>query len=156
MTAADWAAAEQEYILGGISQRALAKKYGCSAGRLAAYSKEHDWVSKRERNMSKIVQEAVDADRQLCIDTMTILRTTAKNMAQRLADAVESGEIGIDAYRDTSLTMRSLSELIKCPTQADLDEQQARIDKLRKDAAGEDKVAGVEISIRGWEDTWAQ
>ena len=76
-----------------------------------------------------------DKVEQILDDDKPITASAAKN----LGDAIKS-------IKDT--------QMIRTPE--DIEEQKARIEKLRKESAAEDFGRGVSIEIKGWEEEWAK
>jgi hypothetical protein len=58
--------------------------------------------------------------------------------------------------KDVSVVLKNLKDLLMIKSEIDLREQEARIEKLRKDAAGEEKAPKIEITLGGGLEDYAK
>lgn len=127
----DWKKIEQEYLSGDVSYRDLAKKYNLSPDTVASRGKRGGWVEKR--------LEYCQGLQELKSDTQNLQKRTGRllEVADKLLDRVE--ELGGEAEM-TPASLKTLSETLKNIRDAqmikstkDLQEQQARIEKLHRE-----------------------
>lgn len=133
----DWKTIETEYVTTDISHRELAEKYGIGRSRLSQYASKEKWSEKRDKHKAKTVSKAVNA-----------IGTKQANMAAKLygvggllLDKVQllledNPELLADtsAMKDVSVVLKNLKDLMSVKSEADMREQEARINKLRKEA----------------------
>jgi hypothetical protein len=90
-----WRKIKAEYIAGGISLRALAEKYGISAGHLMNRAAKEKWTDKRKASEIKALEKTEQKAAETLADNATLLEQ-AKTGLLRLA--VEM----IKAYPDSN------------------------------------------------------
>lgn len=100
----DWAAVRAEYIGGGISQRALAQKYGLSETTLMKKAAAEHWNDQREAAYSKAALKAQQKTAEAAANNAaTAQRIRAKLLAvlEREIDSLPDS-IGTEMHKDTS------------------------------------------------------
>ena len=141
----DWNEIEQEYVAGEGSYRLLAKKHGVSRARLAQRGKEGGWVEKR-LGYSRDLQELKADAAQLQQRTGRLLE-----VADKLLDRVEElgSEAGVTAASIKTLTeaLKNIRDAQMIKSAKDLLEQQARIEKMRRELERSGQESGG-ITVR--------
>ena len=145
---ADWNEIKTEYISTEIGYRDLAKKHGVSFSTLQRRARKGNWAGLR---------------RQVCDDTVTAVTTAVinsnvdralrvQNVAEQLLDKIELTIDNIDgrksarSVKDVADALKNVKDIMNIKSEADMQEQEARIAKLRRDAdTGEGKDAKLEI-----------
>ena len=89
-----WRKIKAEYIAGGISQRALAEKYGVSLPTLARRAKKEKWTAKRKAADMKAVEKVSEKTAEAVADNAVMLERIKTKLLQKLDRMV-------DAYPDT-------------------------------------------------------
>lgn len=151
----DWNEIKTEYISTEIGYRDLAKKHGVSFSTLQRRAKRENWAGIR---------------RQVCDDTVTAVTTAVINsnvdravrlqgVADQLLDKIEltvdqiDGRKSARAVKDVSDALRNVKDIMGIRSEADIEEQEARIAKLRKESEdGTNKP--VVVRFEGCEDDW--
>jgi hypothetical protein len=149
---ADWQAIKTEYITTDTSYRKLAQKYGVSHVQIGNVGREEGWVKLREQHLNKVLTKSVNA-----ISTKQAERTAKLiGVSDLLLDKVKSlleadEELLVDTaiMKDVSIILKNLKEIQMIKSEADLREQEARIDKLRKEAAIEKENNEIKVTIAG-------
>ena len=90
-----WRKIKGEYIAGGISQRALAEKYGVSLPTLARRAKKEKWTAKRKDADMKAVEKVSEKKAEIVADNAVLLEQIKTGIRQKLAQMVQ-------AYPDAS------------------------------------------------------
>ena len=148
----DWKTIETEYVTTDISHRQLAEKYGICRSTISKKATDDKWSEKRNKHRDKTVSKAVNA-----------VGTKQANMAAKLygvggllLDKVKSllednPEVLADtsSMKDVSVVLKNLKDLMSVKSDADMREQEARIDKLRKEAMVEKENNEVKVTIQG-------
>ena len=82
-TGVSWRKIKAEYIAGGISQRAIAQKYGVPFGTLQKRARVEKWNSKRQkaedRTVEKVTQKTAD---EVADNAVTLQRIKAKLLSK--------------------------------------------------------------------------
>lgn len=152
----DWKRIKAEYIAGGTSYRKLAEKYGVSFGTLRRVAEREGWTQKKAQVAHKTDTKMVEtiSDKNAEIDDKYF------RLVDKLLDKAESTIDEVDKWHPTLLkematTMKYLKECKGIKSDADMREQEARIDKLRKEAEREDNaVEEIEVVFKAGEEAW--
>ena len=144
----DWAKIKAEYIAGGISYRSLAQKHGVSFNTLKDMAVREKWTELRTQAHNTATTKMVDvvAKEHAKIDDK-YFRIVDKLMdkAEHLVDNTTIWQAS--NLKEMATTMKYLKECKGIKTDADIREQEARIDKLRKEIEGEKKDTNITITF---------
>jgi Mor family transcriptional regulator len=152
----DWELLKKEYMQGGTSYRKLAKKYDVSFQILQNVAKQEKWTTllrraKDETNTKLVNSIAKDnAKRMVKID----------NIADKLLDKIEATLDALDVIDSQSIkhftsALKDIKDIKGIKSDIDLAEQEARIDKLRKDTEDEQKDTDFEVVMGEEADSYA-
>lgn len=148
--AADWAKIEAEYITTDTSYRKLADKYNVDQATIARKAKKEDWVSKRQQHISTTQAKVLAADTQQKVDRASRLKSVADKLLDRVEDIVENDpHLTASAIKNLSEAMRNIKDAQMIRTAEDIEEQQARIAKLRKEVQDDDKSKAITVVLEG-------
>ena len=158
----DWERIEEDFLATGLSYRALAEKHGLSLSTVKKRAAEGRW---QERLLSlRREEERAGASTggqllELRENRRALLLNTADDLLEKLRLALDQLEPeNTPALASLARTLKDLRELLGLRKDAlDLEEQQARIEKMRSEirkSEDEDGPAGVLIlpEIRDVED----
>lgn len=137
---ADWQKIKAEYITKGTSYRKLSEKYGLSYRTIADKGSSEGWVEQRDQYLIKTTSEIVEAVGAQDVDRAAKLQTVADKVLNMVEAYVEASDpIGMDtqSMKHISGVLKDIKEVLRSPK--DLEEQDARIAKLRKEAETEEK-----------------
>ena len=156
---ADWQAIKSEYITSNISYRALEKKYGINYKVIADKGKAEGWKELRSQHSHNTLTKILESDTEQKVSRAERLQSVADkvlNMIEALVDACDPTEMDTQSMKHISGVLRDIKELQRAGK--DLEEQDARIAKLRKEAEKEDD-SGTEVTITfgsGDAERWAK
>lgn len=144
----DWSKIKAEYIAGGISYRSLAQKHNISFNTLKRIAVKEQWSKLRDKAYNKATTKIVNdvATENAKIDDR-YFRIVDKLMskAEELVDSTTIWQVS--NLKEMATALKYLKECKGVKSDADIREQEARIDKLRReidaDKVGEDKPCGV-------------
>ena len=150
----DWKRIKAEYIAGGTSYRKLAEKYNVPFGTLRRVAKQEEWTQKRtqvEHNVDTgIVDSVSQKETKKAVDIIDV--------ADKLLDKIEElMPVVVDTQSLKQLTsaLKDLKEIKGYKSEADMREQEARIDKLRREAEREDDTAAeIEVVFKAGAEAW--
>ena len=138
---ADWQKIETEYITTDTSYRKLADKYGIDQATISRKAKKEDWVSKRKHHISETQAKILTADTEEKVDRAVRLMTVADKLLEKVAQWVEMGDpISANSIKNLSDAIKNIKEVQMIRTEEDVEEQKARIAKLRKEAEKEENT----------------
>jgi hypothetical protein len=148
--AADWAKIEAEYITTNLSYRELADKYGLDQATVSRKGKTLDWVGKRQRHVSETQAEVISRDKDIKADIATELTSTAKLILSKMKAGIESREdLTPSEAKGYSSAVKDIKDIFDIRSEDDKEEQRARIEKLRRDFARDDKSSSITVTLEG-------
>ena len=143
-----WDKIKSEYITKGTSYRKLAEKNGLSYKAIADKGREEGWVELRNQYLIKTTSAIVDATAAQDVDRATKLQTVADkvlNMVEAYIEASDPIEMDTQSMKHISGVLKDIKEVLRSPK--DLEEQDARIKKLRKEAEEESQDKEIKVTI---------
>ena len=143
-----WDKIKSEYITKGTSYRNLAEKNGLSYKAIADKGREEGWVELRNQYLIKTTSAIVDATAAQDVDRATKLQTVADkvlNMVEAYIEASDPIEMDTQSMKHISGVLKDIKEVLRSPK--DLEEQDARIKKLRKEAEEESQDKEIKVTI---------
>jgi hypothetical protein len=149
---ADWQSIKTEYITTDTSYRKLAQKYGVNTTNIAKRASSEGWVEQRKQNANKTLSKTLNA-----IGTKQAERTAKLiGVSDLLLDKVKSlleadEELLVDTsiMKDVSVILKNLKDIQMIRSEADLREQEARIEKLRREAEPEKSADVPKLVVEG-------
>lgn len=146
----DWLAIREEYISGQGSTTELAARYGVPLKTVKYHCTADGWVQLKEQVAQKASEDAVARvagsvsgyrDR-ICAAAMRLL----DRVEEYLGAADQAGRVMRSAdILNVARALRDIKDVADVKSAGDLEEQAARIDKLRADAKRDD---GKDTSVR--------
>lgn len=160
--AADWQAIKKEYITDPkTSYRKLAEKYGVSRVQIGNVGAEEGWVELRRKHLDKTLSKTVNAIGTAQAQRAARLQTVADKLLGKIEAAVDSFDMEIlfadrQALRQITGALKDIKEIQMIKSDADIREQEARIEKLRREAERDDdsKSSEVTVTILGGAEEW--
>ena len=150
--AADWAKIKTEYISASkkVSYRKLAKKYGVPESSLFAKASEEQWVEQREQFQSKTIAKSLDAISNATADRAVALMEAADLLLERTISGITAyRELPATAAKNYSDALKNIKEIHMIRSTEDIEEQQARSAKLKKEVQDEDKSKAITVVLEG-------
>lgn len=84
-----WRKIKAEYVAGGISQRALAEKYGVPMTTLVKHAKKEKWTTRRKQAEDKAVEKASEKVAEAAADNAATLERIKSKLLARLETMVD-------------------------------------------------------------------
>ncbi len=149
-----WKKIKAEYISGGISLQKLSQKYGVSFSTIQKKSMEEKWGELRKKNRRKVEEKIIDSvsskEAKRAVDLFDIADLLADKVRE-IAETVSDP----DSIKKLTSAIKDLKDIKGIKSEADMREQEARINKLRKDAEREDDTTNeIEIVFKAGEEAW--
>ena len=153
-----WEKIKYEYITTDISMRGIQKKYGIPFNRVKTKVDNENWNADREEYKSKIKQKSID----LLVEHNAEECTRAFRIANKVMDKLEECVDNLDVTDDYAMkNLKSITSAIKglkeigvFRSKLDQAEQEARINKLRKDAEADQKDSTITVVFEGDMETY--
>ena len=151
----DYSKLKREYLRGNISYRELAKKYDVPFGTLRKVAAKEQWTQLRTQARAKADTKIIDAisDREAekAIDIIDV----ADKLLGKLSELMETMVVDTQSFKQLTSALKDLKEIKGYKSEADMREQEARINKLRKEAEREDDTTNeIEIVFKAGEEAW--
>ena len=148
---ADWRKIKTEYITTDTSYRKLGQKYGVHYQTICRRAKEEGWIEQREHHENKVVTKTLDKISEKQSSSAELMQDTANALLHMIAEGLEKFDPDTlladrQALRGITGALKDLKDVLSLKSDADLEEQKARIAKLRKEAE-EDGAAPPEINV---------
>lgn len=143
----DMSAIKAEYIATDISYRALAKKYGAPHRTIEDMGKREGWVELRRQARGELVAKTVDAVIQGTVERTVKINDVADQLLDIISDtlAAEGSNLHPQHLKWYTSALKDLRDIKGVKSELDAREQEARIEKLRREAM--DGAASNEIVV---------
>lgn len=144
----DWEKIKAEYIAGGTSYRKLAKKYDVSFNSLKDVAIRDKWFELRKQTHNKSTTKMVDTISSDIVENAVKINDVADKLLDKIVILLKASEV-IDSQviKQCTSALKDIKDIKGVKSDIDIREQEARIDKLRKDiesdGADDDKPSGV-------------
>jgi len=154
---ASWKRIKAEYIAGGTSYRKLVDKYGVSRTTLERKAKEEKWPELRRQKdgatEAKIVESISDQEANKAIDIINV----ADLLLEKVIEVAGAISLDTKSIKELTSALKDLKEIKGYKSAKDLEEQNARIAKLQRDAERESDTAdGIEIVFHAGSEAWSE
>ncbi len=147
---ADWQAIKTEYITTDTSYRKLAQKYGVRYATLQARAKEEKWTELRDRHRTSTVSKSLTKISNKQADRAAKLIGVSDILLDKVKALLEANEellVDTSIMKDVSVILKNLKDIQMIRSDADLREQEARIEKLRKEAADNSNKEPIQVIL---------
>lgn len=146
----DWNKIKAEYIAGGTSYRKLAEKYkdeGVTFNNLKLVAMKEEWTKLREQAMDKATTKMVDTIAKDISKNAVKINAVADKLLDKICNLLEALEVAdSQTIKQCTSALKDIKDIKGVKSDIDLKEQNARIDKLRKEIDSEqtdDRPYGV-------------
>ena len=147
---ADWQSIKTEYITTDTSYRKLAQKYGVSYVQIGNVGREENWVELRKQHLNKTLTKSMNAIASQQASRAARLQTVADKLLTKVELLIEDDKgllADTSSMRDISRILKDLKDIQMIRSEADMQEQDARIKKLQKEAMVEKENNEVKVTI---------
>ncbi len=145
----DWKKIKAEYVRGGVSYRKLADKYSVSLSTLSKIAMKEKWADLRKQTRIKVDTKLTDSVASQEAKRVNEVQNIADLLLQKIKDGVLSGIFCEDteSIRRAVSSLKDLNEIKGYKSDLDIQEQKARIEKLRREAQTEDESKDIRVVI---------
>ncbi len=157
---ADWQKIKTEYITNpDTSYRELSQKYGVHYTNIAKRAKKEDWQQQRKQQANATQTKMIQAVERRKVDRAAKLMDVSDLLLQKIEALVDELDV-LDAspkdIRSLSAAIKDIKEIQMIRSDADMREQEARIEKLRRDADRDDSSGTITVRLPGGIEDYAQ
>ena len=153
----DWKKIKAEYIAGGTSYRKLASKYGVSFSTLRGIAIREKWTELREQASNKSVTKLVESIGEQNGTYKVSINEVADKLLTKIINLLDVSEfVDSQVIKQCTSALKDIKDIKGLKSEIDLREQEARIDKLRKDAMEEQGETSVTVKFEGDIEKWSK
>ena len=145
----DWEKIKIEYITSDTSYRKLAEKNGIHYKVISDRGKAEQWVELRSQYRAETLTKTLDKISQQEANRAARIHSVADKLLQKIEAMVDSDElISEKGIRSLTAAVKDLKEIQGIKSDLDKQEQQARIDNLRRQADQADKSGSDPVTVQ--------
>ena len=147
---ADWQSIKTEYITTDTSYRKLAQKYGVSYVQIGNVGREENWVELRKQHLDKTLTKSMNAISKKQADRAANLIAVSDLLLGKVKNLLEADEkllVDTSIMKDVSIILKNLKDIQMIRSEADMQEQDARIKKLQKEAMVEKENNEIKVTM---------
>ena len=144
----DWKKIKAEYIR-GVTYRKLADNYGVSFSSIQTRGAKEKWTDLRKRSSRKSDEKIVESVASREAKRVDGIQTIADLLLERIKEGVTKGTLIIDSQsiRQITASLKDLRDIKGMKSELDMQEQMARIDKLRREAMADQESNDIKVVI---------
>ena len=144
----DWNKLKAEYISGGTSYRKLSEKYGVPFSTLKEHARKEQWTDLRDKARHKADTKFANIIGEKQALKSSKIHDVADKLLDKIVYLLDELELAdSQTIKQCTSALKDIKDIKGIKSDIDLREQEARIDKLRKDIEAdkiqEDKPYGV-------------
>ena len=152
----DWNKLKAEYIAGGTSYRKLAEKYGVPFSTLKEHARKEKWTELREKARHKADTKFANIIGEKQANKSVKIDDVADKLLDKIVDLLDALEVAdSQTIKHCTSALKDIKDIKGIKSKLDIKEQEARIDKLRKDAMEEQTDNEIEVSMGEEADKYA-
>jgi tRNA-dihydrouridine synthase len=149
---ADWQSIKTEYITTDTSYRKLAQKYGIDSAVIGRRAKSEEWVKLRQQHIDKTQTKTLDAISKKQVDRAAKLIAVSDLLLDKIKSLAEDfPELLMvpQNMKHISGVLKDIKDIQMIKSDADMREQEARIEKLRREAEPEKHTDAPKLVVEG-------
>ena len=153
----DFKKIKAEYIR-GVSYRKLADKYGVSFSTIQKVGAKEKWTDLRKKSSRKADEKIVESVASREAKRVDGIQTVADMLLEKIKEGVANGTLIVDSQsiRQITASIKDLRDIKGYKSELDMEEQMARIEKLRKDVEGDGADKEIKVTIGGDLEVYSQ
>ena len=141
----DWNKLKAEYIAGGTSYRKLAKKYGVSFSSVRFKAEQEKWTDLKAQAQHSANTKIVESIVEDITEQAASIDSVADKLLEKITSMLVQEGLTTQSVKHLTSALKDIKDIKGIKTDLDKKEQEARINKLIKDA--EDKKKDTNITI---------
>ena len=143
----DWNKLKAEYIAGGTSYRKLAEKYGVSFSTLKENARRGKWTELREKARHKADTTFANLMGEKQAKRSADIDDVADKLLDKITSMLVQEGLTTQSVKHLTSALKDIKDIKGIKTELDKKEQEARINKLIKDAEEEKKDTNITITF---------
>lgn len=130
---ADWDGMKAAYVSGGMSYRQISEQFGTPASTIRKRGATEHWAELRNKVGTKAEQKIIDAVSDQRAEVGVSIYQAADRLLGKVVDMLD-GDMSAKDVRALTAALKDLKDIKDVRSDADIREQEARIEKLRRDS----------------------
>jgi hypothetical protein len=152
----DWNKIKAEYIAGGTSYRKLCDKYSVPFGTLKEHARREKWTELKEKARHKADTKFANIIGEKQAKHSVKINDVADKLLDKIVCLLDESEfVDSQVIKQCTSALKDIKDIKGIKSDIDLREQEARIDKLRKDAMAENTDTEIEVTMGEEADKYA-
>lgn len=143
----DWNKIKAEYIAGGTSYRKLAEKHGVSFSTLRGIAEREKWTDLKAQAQHNADTKLVETIGSKNGTHSVKINDVADRLLDKIVEMLGMEGLGSQSIRHLTSSLKDIKEIKGIKSDIDLKEQNARIDKLRKEIEDEQKDTNITVTF---------
>ena len=143
----DWNKIKAEYISGGTSYRKLAKKYNIEFHSLQRIATKEGWARLKSQAKVKSETKMVNSISSDIAKKSIKINDVADKLLDKISNLLDEFDLDTQSIKHLTSSLKDIKDIKGLKSDIDLREQEARINKLRKDAEEEQKDAKITVTF---------
>ena len=143
----DWNKLKAEYIAGGTSYRKLAEKYGVSFSTLKENARRGKWTELRDKARHKADTTFANLMGEKQAKRSADIDDVADKLLDKITSMLVQEGLTTQSVKHLTSALKDIKDIKGIKTELDKKEQEARINKLIKDAEEEKKDTNITITF---------
>ena len=139
---ADWVKIKAEYIRGGISYREISKKYNVSFSQVKRRALTEKWYTLKTQAAEKATTKIVEDAASQIAERNKRISQVADKLLDAICEGIDAGifTVSTKGIREIAASLKDIKEIQGIRSDADMREQEARINKLVADSKRDEQV----------------
>lgn len=151
----DWNKLKAEYIAGGTSYRKLSEKYNVSFAILRREAEKGKWTQLKTQVKQKADTKIVNSVANDISKKTVKINDVADKLLDKISNMLDTFEFDTQAIKHLTSSLKDIKDIKGLKSDIDLREQEARIEKLKRDAMTETQDTEIEVTMDGEADSYA-
>ena len=153
----DWNKIKAEYISGGTSYRKLAEKHKVSFNTLKTIAIKEEWSKLRQQACNNATTKMVNTVAKDIAKNSVKIDHVADKLLDKIVNLLDMSEfVDSQVIKQCTSALKDIKDIKGLKSDIDLREQEARIEKLRKDAMEEQENTSVTVKFEGDIEEWSK
>ena len=153
----DWNKLKAEYISGGTSYRKLSEKYGVPFSTLKEHARKEQWTDLRDKARHKADTKFANIIGEKQALKSSKIHDVADKLLDKIVCLLDELELAdSQTIKQCTSALKDIKDIKGIKSDIDLREQEARIDKLRKDAMEESGETSITVKFEGEIEQWSK
>ncbi len=146
----DWNKLKAEYIAGGTSYRKLAEKYGIDRNVVQRVATREKWCELKSQAKAKSETKMVESIAKDISKKSVKINDVADKLLDKIVYLLDELELAdSQTIKQCTSALKDIKDIKGLKSDIDIREQEARIEKLRKDAMEEEKDKTITVVMEG-------